>query len=266
MNMDRIRTIIDKEWNEVFKNRMVIFTIAILPILFTVMPLGILYGISSTGSKMSNSSTADVPPQVLNACGDISGMECLQIYISNEFMLMFMMMPLIIPTAIAAYSIVGEKTTRSLEPLLATPVTTAELLTGKAMASSLPAIVVSWLCFGAFLLLLPLVGATPALIQHITGPVWLLAVLVIGPLLAIAAVNLAVIVSSRVNDPRVAEQMAGVLIVPLLGVLFGQLAGLFVLNMSFMLLGIVIMVVVDVALIYFGAQLFQRETILTRWK
>jgi len=176
------------------------------------------------------------------------------------------MMPLIIPVAIAAYSIVGEKTTRSLEPLLATPITTAELLVGKALASALPAIIITWVCFGIFLLLLPVVGATPALMKYITGPVWFVAILVIGPLMAVASVNLAVIVSSRVNDPRVAEQMAGVLIVPLLGVLFGQLAGIIILDMNLMFLAIIFMLILDLALIYTGSRLFQRETILTRWK
>jgi ABC-2 type transport system permease protein len=192
--------------------------------------------------------------------------ECVQIFLVNQFMIMFLMMPLIIPVAIAAYSIVGEKTTRSLEPLLATPITTVELLTGKALASALPAILITWLCFAVFLLLMPLVGATPGLIQYVAGPIWLTAILVISPLMAIASVNLALIISSRVNDPRVAEQMASVLLVPLLGILFGQLAGIIILDMRLIVISILFMLALDTALILVGARLFQRETILTRWK
>ena len=48
------------------------------------------------------------------------------------FMFMFMIIPVAIPVTIAAYSIVGEKTTHSLEPLLATPITTSELLVGQS--------------------------------------------------------------------------------------------------------------------------------------
>jgi ABC-2 type transport system permease protein len=184
----------------------------------------------------------------------------------NQFMLMFMMMPLIIPTAIASYSIVGEKTTRSLEPLLATPITTAELLTGKALAAALPAIFVTWVAFLTFMLLMPLAGATPGLLAHVRGPVWLMAVLIIGPLMAVASVNLAVIVSSRVNDPRAAEQISSILVVPIIALLFAQLAGIIVLDLRLILLSIVLMIALDAALIYAGARLFQRETILTRWK
>jgi ABC-2 type transport system permease protein len=266
MNFKRVSTIMDKEWAEVFRNRMVIFTVSFMPIIFTILPLVMIYTLGSTGGSGPTGGTSEIPPSFMNACNNLTGQDCMQIFLINEFMIMFMMMPLIIPVAIAAYSIVGEKTTRSLEPLLATPITTAELLVGKALASALPAIIITWVCFGIFLLLLPVVGATPALMKYITGPVWFVAILVIGPLMAVASVNLAVIVSSRVNDPRVAEQMAGVLIVPLLGVLFGQLAGIIILDMNLMFLAIIFMLILDLALIYTGSRLFQRETILTRWK
>jgi ABC-2 type transport system permease protein len=266
MNFKRVSTIMDKEWAEVFRNRMVIFTVSFMPIIFTILPLVMIYMIGSSASGGQMGGNSEIPPGFLETCNNLSSLECIQIFLINEFMIMFMMMPLIIPVAIAAYSIVGEKTTRSLEPLLATPITTVELLTGKALASALPAVIITWLCFGIFLLLLPVVGATAGLMKYITGPVWVIAILVIGPLMAVASVNLAVIVSSRVNDPRVAEQMAGVLIVPLLAVLFGQLAGVIILDMNLMYISIVFMLILDIALVYTGSRLFQRETILTRWK
>src|SRR5512141_3236321 len=115
--MNKILTIIDKEWAEVFKNRVVLFTVVQMPPVFTRM------------------------------CGDARGTACMQIFIIYQFMLLFMMLPLAIPVAISAYSIVGEKTTRSLEPLLATPITTGELILGKALAAAIPAIVATWVGF-----------------------------------------------------------------------------------------------------------------------
>lgn len=265
MNLNRIRTIIDKEWEEVFKNKMVIITVAIMPVVFTLLPLGMIYGISA-GTPAGDIGTADVPLEMLRACGDITGLECMQRYLINQFLLLFMMMPLIIPSAIAAYSIVGEKTTRSLEPLLATPITTTELLTGKALAAAVPAIAITIACFAIFVLLLPVAGATPGLVRYVLEPLWLVAILVVGPLMAIASVNMAVIVSSRVNDPRVAEQVTAVLVVPVLGLMFGQIAGLFILDMRLMMITVLAIAAVDVILIRTGARLFRRETILTRWK
>lgn len=41
--MEKIKTIIGKEWAEVFKNKMVISVIVFMPLLFTAMMLGFLY-------------------------------------------------------------------------------------------------------------------------------------------------------------------------------------------------------------------------------
>ena len=192
--------------------------------------------------------------------------ECMQYFILNEFLILFMVMPLIIPVSIAAYSIVGEKTTRSLEPLLATPISTAELLLGKSLAAVVPAVLATWIGFLVFAFGAPLAGAGPAVARQLFSPVWLLAVFVIGPLIGVLAVNFAIMISSRVNDPRVAEQTSAVIIVPLLAVLFGQLAGVVILNLTFMLVGIAVLVLIDIGVSLLGIRLFQRETILTKWK
>lgn len=265
--MHRIQTIIDKEWAEVFKNRLVLFTVGFLPLIFTALPLGILY---ATRGAMSGGASAgdvsDLPPSMIAACGNITSFECFQVYLMNQMLVLFMLMPLIIPISIAAYSIVGEKTTRSLEPLLATPITTVELLTGKALAAVIPAILATWGGFLVFVLGVPLVGGGPAAIRAILNPVWLLAVFVAGPLMAVIAVNFAVIISSRTSDPRVAEQLSAVLIVPLIAMIFGQIAGVITLNAAFMLTAILVLAGVAVALIVLGVRFFERETILTKWK
>lgn len=263
--ISHIRTIIDKEWSEVFKNRMVLFTIILLPLIFTLLPLVMLSVTGSVASDM-NTASADVPQAFLASCSGLNSGECIQVYLVNEFMLLFMLMPVIIPVTIAAYSIVGEKTTRSLEPLLATPITTVELLAGKSLAAAIPAIAASWLSFGLFLVGLPILGISKGVIDYIAGPTWLLAVFVVGPLMAIIAVNFALYVSSRVNDPRVAEQISAVVIVPVMLLLFAQLAGVIVINVPFMLIAIVVLLLIDIGMIYLGANIFDRETILTRWK
>ena len=264
MNTLRIRTIVLKEWSEVFKNRLVLATVVALPLLFALLPLGVLFGIHTTMSGVGD--VTDLPPSFLKACGELAAFECLQYYILNQFLVFFMMMPLIIPTSIASYSIVGEKTTRSLEPLLATPITTEELLAAKGLAAALPAIGATWLSFLVFILGAPLAGASAGVISNILSPTWLTAVFVIGPLMAVLSVNFAVMVSSRVTDPRAAEQISSLLVLPLMILIFGQIAGLFIINFPLMLAIAAGLVVVDIGAIYLGAQIFQREAILTQLK
>ena len=77
---------------------------------------------------------------------------------------------------------------------------------------------------------------------------------------------MAVMVSSRVTDPRVAEQLSALVILPLILLVVGQSVGLILINEQMLLwLGLII-AVADVVLVYLTIKLFQRENILTRWK
>ena len=134
----------------------------------------------------------------------------------SEFMMLFMLVPVAIPVTIAAYSIVGEKTTHSLEPLLATPITTTELLVGKCLAAVIPAIIATYGAFGVFALGSWIIVANKTLLMALLDTRWLVAVFIVGPLLAVTAVAFSLMISSRVNDLVVAEQVSMVIIVPVL--------------------------------------------------
>jgi len=265
MNTHKINVIVRKEWAEVFKNRMVLFTVAFLPLLMTAIPLAVIYG---TGTSGVGNSINDVPANVTGAMcpPGLSGGACFQVFMVSQFMLLFMILPLAIPGTIAAYSIVGEKTTRSLEPLLATPITTAELLIGKCLAAVIPAVIATYAAFAIFAAGTWILVPDRTLLAALLDARWLIAIGVVGPLLAVLEVTFALMVSSRVNDPRVAEQISMVIIVPLLAGFFGQMAGLFILDRQLILIVALVMLALDALMVYFAIQAFQREAILTRWK
>lgn len=263
--MHKIEVIIRKEWSEVFKNRLVLGTVGFMPLMLTALPL-VLLRVMGAEAGLGEVSTADMPAAFAAMCEGLSGAECSQYFFVTEFLLLYMLMPLMIPVTIAAYSIVGEKSTRTLEPLLATPITTIELLAGKALAAVLPAVAATWLSFGVFVVGANLLAAGPGLVAKLGDPLWLLAIFVVGPLLAIASVSFAVMISSRVNEPRVAEQLAGLVVLPLLALFFGQVSGLILLNSTLILYMAIGLLVLDAGLLTFAVQLFQRESILTRWK
>ncbi|MEZ4516047.1 MAG: ABC transporter permease subunit [Chloroflexota bacterium] len=123
--MDKIRTIIGKEWAEVFKNKMVLISVVLLPLVFAALPLVMLVVFNRFGPSMGNLSDPDIMEMFADQCQGLSGSDCTILYTLNLFVLLFMILPVAIPVTIAAYSVVGEKTNRSLEPLLATPITTA---------------------------------------------------------------------------------------------------------------------------------------------
>jgi ABC-2 type transport system permease protein len=266
--MDKIRTIIRKEWLEVFHNRLVIFTVVFLPLMMTALPLGILYGIQTTTPEAAaGSATGELPQELAAFCPeDLDSNDCTKVFLVSQFMVLFMIVPVAIPGAIAGYSVVGEKTTHSLEPLLATPITTLELLLGKCLAAVLPAVAATYGAFGIFAVGARLILGDPRLTFALLDARWLLAVFIVGPLLAALAVTFALMVSSRVNDPRVAEQISVVIIFPVLAGFFGQISGLFILNREIITLTAAVLLVLDGLMFYLATRVFQRESILTRWR
>ncbi len=263
--MSKVWVIVRKEWDEVFKNRFVLGTVAFMPLMLTALPLIVLGSMRGSGG-LSAANTTVKPASFSQLCGGLKGSECAQYFLVSEFLLLFMLMPLAIPVTIASYSIVGEKTTRTLEPLLATPISTLELLAGKGLAAALPAVAATWAAFAVFDVGAQLLALSPAVAARLLDPVWLMAVFVVGPLLAVAAVSVAVMVSSRANDPRAAEQLSMLVILPLLGLFFGQLSGLILIDERLILWIAVGLLALDAGLLAFATQLFERESVLTRWK
>ena len=265
--MNKVWEIILKEWGEVFKNRFVLFSVAFMPLLFTAMPLVILYSMRDTGggTGVADAIISDVPSEFMSMCGDLVGLDCAQFFLLSQFLMLFLMLPIIIPVTIASYSIVGEKTTRTLEPLLATPISTLELLTGKALAAVIPAQIATWGSFVLFAIGSRIMSSV-AVSAHLFSPLWLLAIFGVGPLLSIAGVSIAVMISSRVNEPRVAEQLSSLVIMPLLALFMGQSFGLLQVDQTMIAWMALILILIDTVLLYFALQLFQRENILTRWK
>jgi ABC-2 type transport system permease protein len=262
--MHKVWVITRKEWSEVFRNRLVLFSVAFLPLILTALPLAILVGLGGTNAA-DVVSTSDMPETFTQLCRGMSAGDCGSYFLVSEFMLLFMLLPLTIPVTIASYSIVGEKVTRTLEPLLATPISTAQLLGGKSAAAVIPGILMTWAAFGVFSIGVRLL-ASPQVAARLSDPMWLLAIFLVGPLLALAAVSIAVMVSSRTSDPRVAEQVSMLVMLPLFLVLVGQVTGLILLNAQLVLYIAAGLVVVDLGLMAFAISLFQRETILTRWR
>jgi ABC-2 type transport system permease protein len=261
--MAKIWTIISKEWSEVFKNRLVLFTVIFMPLLFVALPLIMLATMSSMDAESINNS-GDLGINEARCLG-LTEAECVQVYMLDIFTLLFMILPISIPVTIAAYSIVGEKANHSLEPLLATPITTGELLAGKALAATVPAIVATWLSF-----LLYMIGVrvmtSAQIFSYVLDPLWLTAVFLLGPLLTVLAVCTAIIISSRVTDPRVAEQLSAVVILPIILLLVGQSMGLFILDGQLVVVGAVVVTIIDIVMLVIAIKAFQRETILTKWK
>jgi ABC-type Na+ efflux pump permease subunit len=186
----RLSAIVGKELRDYRHNGNIVYAMAILPLVFLIQPLIQVF---------------TLPPSASTP-------------LHHEHTLLYMLaIPVLVPAALASYSVVGEKLQGTLEPLLSTPITRQELLLGKALAAFLPTIVVSYLVFAVYIAVVELfahAGIADALIRAPD----LLVQLLFTPLLALWSIWVGIAVSARSTDPRTAGQLAILLSLPTVAV------------------------------------------------
>ena len=189
----------------------------------------------------------------------------IQAFLFHQFGLLLLLVPVVGSMALAAHAIIGEKTSRSLEPLLATPISTAELLAAKTLTPYAFSLAVMWGTLALYLAGIALLGE-PGVWQTFLGVRSLLLFAVLGPLLTLVALLLAVIISSRVNDPRSAQQLGALIVLPITAAFVAQLVGQYVLGPGALLASALGLVGLTALLGWVGVRVFQRERILMRWR
>jgi len=221
------------------------YSIIIFPILISVVfPLILEYA----GRRSGGLSTANLP-NLLNSLSFF-------IVIGAAF----------IPLGIASYSIVGEKIEKSLEPLLATPLTDGEILLGKAIAALLPALAAMYA--GAAFFMVGVDAVTFGKLGYNYFPNWTFGVLllVLVPVAVVMSVLYSVIVSSRVNDVRSASSYGILIFLPFMAIYLASETRIISLDINGILIIAGILSAIDIALYFVSTAAFQREEILTKWK
>jgi ABC-2 type transport system permease protein len=176
-----------------------------------------------------------------------------------------MLIPTVVPLTVAIYSVIGEKSARTLEPLLATPCGVGELLLAKSVAATVPAVLVTWIAYVVYLASVRAVGSQSA-VNAVTAPRWILAIVVLVPLLTLLSVNLGIFISTRVNDVRVAQQIGGLIVVPVVGVGIAQVTGRVIFDDAAFVQTAAVMIALDIGVFLLARLAFQRENILVRWR
>ena len=253
--------VVSKEARDLLSNRLLLGAVVFPALIFASIPTGIVAFIEVNeldGGQMGEidryiSQFPDLPPKL-----------AAQGFIVLNFMAYFLLIPAMVPMAIATQSVIGEKTSRALEPQLATPLEVSELIIGKAIAAATPAVLATWAVF----LLYGFVNgaiADPVLTRLIFNDVWRVAMISLVPLICLLSVLLGIIVSSRVTDARTAQQIGGFIVIPVIGVaVAGFFSGQASFDMTQVMIGnLVVALLIGLALVV-GNWIFDRETILTR--
>jgi len=176
----RIGAIVRKELREYRRNRSIVSGMAILPLVFSIQPLIAVLRFSTSASGA----------------------------LSHEHTLLYMLgIPTLVPAFVAAYAVAGERQQGTLEPALTTPIRREEFLLGKAIAALIPSLVLAYAVFALFALAVVLF-AQPNVASAVFQGADLLVQVVFTPLLAVWTIWVALAISTRASDVRVAQQLA----------------------------------------------------------
>ena len=175
----RVRAIVRKELREYRHNGFIIWTMAILPLIFLIQPLVVVFALPPSAS----------------------------VRLSHGHPLLYMLgIPALVPAAVAAYAVVGERQQGTLEPVLTTPIRREEFLLGKALAALAPSVTIAYAVYALFLACVGLF-AQPAVASALLRAPDVLAQLLFTPLLAGWSIWVGIAISARAGDLRVAQQL-----------------------------------------------------------
>jgi len=253
--------IFKKEIKEIAKNRSIWAPALVISILFAlVLPIAFIVGADTLLKEESVSALFEK----LFKESDLY--ESLVVFASKQLLVFLLLIPAMLPSLIAPASIILEKESRTLEPLLATPIKTSELLLGKSLTSIVPSFVLSTINF--ILLSLAIDIASYSRLGYILLPnlEWIIVAFLLSPLISFVITMLSLIVSSKSTDIRSAQGIGAAIIFPIYAVIGFQLGGFFLLNIFYLLLGCLFFLILCPLFLKIAIKVFDRENILTKWK
>jgi ABC-2 type transport system permease protein len=217
-------------------------------------------------SNLDGTDLVDTTVQDSFVVGQPSDTETAILLLLNILLIFFILIPTVIPTVVASYTIVGEKINRSLEPLLATPTTDLELLVGKAASIFIPCVLVTWAVFLPFVIIVntitePALGYSP-----MPDSIWIAGVFLLSPMVCGMSILSNVIISSRVTDVRSAQQLGSLVVLPIVALFLIMALGLIPLNALNIVVLALVVLIIDLAMLNLARRTFRREEILVNWK
>ena len=267
MRIDKVLLVFRKDWLEIRRNWQILMPILILPLIFCILlPTMILLIPESQSSASEVGGLISILPDVVRA--EIAGFNANQtiayMMLTFVFMPFFLIIPAMASSVISSDSFAGEKERKTIEGLLATPLTDGELMFGKMMVAFVPSMIVTILSFIVYTGLVDFLGF-PLFGRFVLPTLnWILVIFLLAPAVAVAGIAVTVIVSARVKGFREAQQLSVLIIVPIMGLVVGQALGVLLLVPEVIIILFVIFIIVDAIILRIGLGMFDREEILSR--
>ncbi len=271
MNWRAIRAIVRKDLKVVFQNKGVSIPLIIVPIIFMVILPGLaalaplLQDVPGAPFAGMDSFLDTMPEGLRQAVAGYDEVQSVVILALVYFLApMYLILPLMVASVIAADSFAGEKERKTMEALLYTPTTDLELFVAKLLSAWLPAIGVAW---GGFVLyaVVANIAAWPVMGRiFFPNAMWVVLALWVAPAIAGVGLGFTVLVSARAETFQEAYQLGGVVVLPILLLVVGQATGVLYFHSALVLLLGLGFWIVDAGLLWLGGRIFRRSEMATR--
>lgn len=252
----------------VIRSRAVSLPIVILPVvLFVLAPTLLVLGAGAIGQDLEEfQEILAMMPEPLRR--DLAGLSpAAQIIVwgfEYIFATFFLIVPLMTSAVIAADSFAGEKERKTLEALVYTPTSDLQLFVGKLAGPWLAAIAVAVGGYVAYAIVVNLFGASVVGRPLVLTARWALVILWLAPAVAGLAVGALVLVSARVRGFQEAYQLGGLVVLPLVLILVGQLTGILYFDLPLVVLAGALLWAAALTTLVFGFRSFRRERLLVQ--
>ncbi|MBD7913338.1 MULTISPECIES: ABC transporter permease subunit [Clostridium] len=246
------KALIWKDINEITKAKRVIMPMTIVPLIMVVIiPLGMLIGIKFMGNDSSMlTKMAPLIEKLPSEYADYNQAQLLiKIIIDFMFPSYFLIIPIMCSAVIGASSFVGEKEHKTLESLLYTPISMEELLRAKILGVFIPSYIVTLISFVVFGIIINVGGFIYFGGLIFPDVKWLIIIILISPAMNLLSLIFTVRISAKSESFQEAQQVSGLLVIPVILILIGQMTGMFLLNNFAMLIGGVVILLLDYILI-----------------
>lgn len=273
MNWRAIRAMMRKDLQQVRQNRMIWLPMILVPALLNViMPLMMVLLPSLAGSSSQSVSSSDLegllkilPAEVQRLLEGFSTQE-LWTYVSANYMFapMFLIVPMMVSSILAADSVAGERERKTLEGLLYTPMTDSEIFVAKVLYSFAPACLVSVASFLVYAIVVNLAGYKVMGRLFFPTVAWWPLVFWLGPAVSVIGLGASVLISSKAKTFMQAQQTSGLLVLPIVFLMIGQITGLFFLSAWLTIIVGLFAWVIGLWLVWVGARTFARGELAAR--
>lgn len=271
MNRRAISAVVRKDLKVTLQNKGVMIPLIIVPVIMLVV-LPALAGLIPMLGEGPGSPLADMaryleqmPAPLLSALAGYSPSQQIVLLALVYFLApMYLIVPLMVASVIAADSFAGEKERKTLEALLYAPMTDRDLLTAKLLSAWLPSVAVGLVGFVLYAIVAN-AAAWPVMGQIFfpTAMWWWLA-LWVSPAVAGLGLGASVLVSAKAQGFQDAYQVSAAVVLPILLLVIGQASGVMYFSTILVVLLGLFFWLLDGLLFWLGSKKFRRSIMFSR--